>query len=83
MSVINDPAEISGLLGIRAVPLTEDLLGGLHKLVLDLLGAQDVVGSDAGLTWVDELAPQHSLGGYHDVTRVVDVDRAEDTEIKC
>lgn len=74
---VYDSAEVWRVLRVLSVPGIQYVLGSLHELPLHLLGAQDIVGSYAGLPRVDQLAPQYPLHCYVHVRRAVDVDRAE------
>lgn len=71
-----DATVIGGIFRVAAVPLGQYFLGFLHELSLHLLRAEHVVGSDAGLTGVQEFAPQHTFHRDVYVGSLVDEDRA-------
>ena len=74
VAVRHDPAVVRGGDRVR-VELLDDLLQQGQDLVLDRLGAEDVVRGHTDLAAVVELAPAESLDGVLQVTRPVNVGR--------
>lgn len=77
VALVDDPAEVGRLDGLVAKPTGQEALGSADELLLHLLGAQQIVGSDASLAHIDQLAPENPLGGNLDVARAVQVDGTE------
>lgn len=76
VALVDDSAEVGRLDGLVAEPFAQNTLGGADERLLHLLGAQQVVGRNARLAHVDQLAPDDALGGDLDVARTVQVDGA-------
>lgn len=83
MILVDNAAQIGTVLRIRAIPLVQHFAGLLKELLLHLLAAQYVVGSDTCLAGVYKLAPQDAPRGDSDIGRTVQVARAFAAELQC
>lgn len=70
------PAKVWGSLGVRAVPLLQDVFGCSYKLFLHFLAAQNIVWGNAGLPQVDALPPQDASDSHLHVHRVININWA-------
>lgn len=85
VTTVDDAGVALGVVDTAVVLRVETLVGLFefgNEAVLKLVGDQDVVGSDTGLTTVEGFAPQNTVGGDAEIGTLVNVDGRLATKLK-